>query len=176
MAWTGSKNINEWLEGLVGSNTSTAKKVGVVFVILLVLGLIAFIIYHFWQYIQKFFTSITNPSDTPDTPDTPPDQIQHTAVVDIVPSESKPAPPGGFSISSCDPSKFHEHVAKDYQLYSSQKPHKAFVTNNACSQVYFTQGQTDDHTAAQMAFAACQKREPGRCGIVAVNDIVYSHI
>jgi len=169
MAWTGSKNIDDWLNNVAGKST-TPKKIALVLIILLVLGLIGFIIYHFWQYIQKFFAP---PSSTTTTPLTP--LVYHTSVINPAPDDPKPAPPGGFTISSCDPAKFHEHVAKDYQIYATLKPHKAFVTNNACSQVYYTHSQADDHTATQLAFASCQQREPGRCGVVAVNDVVYSH-
>ena len=162
-------------------DSSTAQRVGIAVAIIVGLGLLGVGGYYLWQWFQhrRATATITTPtSTTTATADIfGPTQIYTTSVVehDQPHQSTNPVPPGNYPISACVPDDFHDHVTKQYDIYKQEKPHKAFIINNACSQSYYTHSQPDSHKAVEMSFAACQKREPGRCGVVSADDDVFSH-
>lgn len=137
-------------------------------------------------YLQKWMKNRFSSSN--DSTPQPTDEVTHVAVIDsgepdevlhakVVDEDDvkRLVPPGGFPVSGCMPSDLHDHVSKEYAHYQSAPGSKAFVVHHDCEQSYAISGQHDTITATQKAYNSCNTLTPGHCGVVSVNDVVYSH-
>jgi hypothetical protein len=125
-------------------------------------------------YLQKWMKS-RRTTPTEQFNDSP--EVHHSAVIESDDPKSGDylVPSGNYPVSQCTIHELVPHVKESYEKYRTLKTNKSFVSDLECDQGYYTFNVASPEEANRIAYEACQKEHPGRCGVVSTNDFIYAH-